>query len=146
MTQLPSSPFTIADAPPEAGNEIEAQLLRALRSELPQATNTGFVLTAKDHPGMLVGGLVAGTSYGWLLTKCLWVAQGHRKAGLGRSLMSRAEDKGRELGCHAAWLDTSSPAAMAFYTQLGYTPFGQLTNRDRQHPPTHQRWFMQKAL
>jgi GNAT superfamily N-acetyltransferase len=92
------------------------------------------------------GSCPSSANYGWLLTKCLWAAQGHRKAGLGRSLMVRAEDKGRALGCHAAWLDTSSPAAMAFYTQLGYTPFGQLANHAGQHPATHCRWFMQKAL
>ena len=145
MTHHPNA-NTITEALPDAGHEIEAQLLRALRSELPQATNTGFVLTATDPHGTLVGGFVVGTSYGWLLTKCLWVAHGHRNAGLGRSLMARAEDKGRALGCHAAWLDTSSPAAMAFYTQLGYTPFGQLANRAGQHPAAHCRFFLQKAL
>ena len=105
MSHHPNA-ITITEALPEAGHEIEAQLLRALRSELPQATNTGFVLTATDPHGTLVGGLVAGTSYGWLLTKCLWVAQGHRNAGLSRSLMERSDDKGRALCCNDACLDT----------------------------------------
>jgi hypothetical protein len=55
---------TIADAPAQAGQEIEAQLLRALRSALPQAENTSFVLSATDPHGVVVGGLVASTSCG----------------------------------------------------------------------------------
>jgi predicted N-acetyltransferase YhbS len=136
----------ITDAPAEVGREIEAQLLQSLRNALPQGENSSFVLSARNQEGVLVGGLVASTSYGWLLTKCLWVAEKHRNIGLGRSLMLRAEEKGLEIGCHGAWLDTSSPSAMSFYSKLGYTSFGQLENRQLQQPPNHRRWFMSKEL
>lgn len=59
----------ITDAPAEVGREIEAQLLQSLRSALPQGENSAFVLSARNPEGVLVGGLVASTSYGWLLTK-----------------------------------------------------------------------------
>jgi len=139
-------PVKILDASGDLAATIEAQLLNALRSALPQGHNTSFVMSAEDQDGVVVGGLVASTSYGWLLTKCLWVAQDRRGEGVGHSLMAGAEQKARELGCHGAWLDTSSPEAMNFYLKLGYLAFGQLTNSDGQQPPFHRRWFMSKSL
>ncbi|MCG8441410.1 MAG: GNAT family N-acetyltransferase [Caulobacterales bacterium] len=125
---------------------IEAELLAALRRRRPQAVNERIVLTALRGEGELVGGLEASTSYGWLLIKTLWVAPQARRAGLGRSLVMRAEEKACALGCHGAWLDTSSEAAKAFYVALGYMAFAALENGRDQHPAGHQRWFMKKAL
>ena len=139
-------PVKILDAPSDLAVMVEAQLLHALRSDLPQGHNESFVLSAEDPQGVVIGGLVASTSYGWLLTKCLWVAEARRGQGFGLSLMAGAEEKAREIGCHGAWLDTSSPKAMNFYSKLGYTSFGQLTNSDAQYPPFHRRWFMSKLL
>lgn len=140
------SPVTVGEADPKLGAYIEAQLLQSLRAHLPQAENGSFVLSATTHNGTVVAGLVAGTSYGWLLTKCLWVADAHRRTGLGRRLMLSAENKARGLGCHGAWLDTSNPEAHDLYATLGYEDFGELANQSGQHPPTHRRWFMRKSL
>lgn len=142
----PDNEIVIAKDGPEVGHDIEAELLHALRTALPQARNTGFVLAARKPDGTVIGGLTAGTSYGWLLVKTLWVAESCRHRGTGRRLMARAEEKGRNLGCHGDWLDTSSPKAKAFYTKLGYKTFGQLINSAEQHPASHRRWFMEKKL
>ena len=139
-------PVKILDASDDLAVMVEAQLLHSLRSDLPQGHNASFVLSAEDPQGIVIGGLVASTSYGWLLTKCLWVAEDRRGEGVGLSLMESAEEKARKFGCHGAWLDTSSPKAMNFYSKLGYTPFGQLANSDAQQPPFHRRWFMSKSL
>ena len=141
-----TNPVKIVDAPGDVGVMIEAQLLHALRNALPQGQNTSFALSATDQHGVVVSGLVASTSYGWLLTKCLWVAEERRGEGAGQSLMAGAEEKARKIGCHGAWLDTSNPKAVNFYSKLGYTPFGQLSNSDVQQPPFHRRWFMSKSL
>ncbi|MBT8098993.1 MAG: GNAT family N-acetyltransferase [Gammaproteobacteria bacterium] len=129
-----------------AGQLLETELLASLRNCLPQAENSHFVLAAQDPHGRLLGGVSATTSYGWLLVKTLWVHSDYRRSGLGRALMARAERKGVETGCHGAWLDTSNPAAMQFYLQLGYVTFGKLTNRKDQPPDDHTRWFLKKAL
>ncbi|MGI9499255.1 MAG: hypothetical protein ACR2P3_04410, partial [Geminicoccaceae bacterium] len=63
----PHAEITIAEDEPEIADRIEAELLHSLRSALPQAPNTSFVLSARAPDGALVGGLSAGTSYGWLL-------------------------------------------------------------------------------
>jgi GNAT superfamily N-acetyltransferase len=138
--------ISISHDDPESAERIEAELLRSLRQTASQAENTGFVLSAKSPDGLLVGGLTAGTSYGWLLVKTLWVAASLRGGGVGQSLMNQAEDRARATLCHGAWLDTSSPDAMRFYLKLGYEPFGRLSNAQGQHPEGHKRWFMKKAL
>ena len=86
-----ASPLMIVDAPADLGVVIEGQFLRSLRSALPQSQNVGFALSANDPCGVLVGGLVASMSYGWLIAKCLWVADERRGEGLGKTLMARAE-------------------------------------------------------
>lgn len=60
--------------------------------------------------------------------------------------MSRAEAGWRALGCHGAWLDTSSPEARRFYLALGYVDFAFLANGPSDDPPEHCRWFMKKVL
>ena len=125
---------------------LEGELLSSLWGELEQSLNTGFTLMAKDSTGELIGGVVAGTSYGWLLVKILWVAESHRGAGVGSALMRATEVKGSELKCHCAWLDTSNPGAYQFYSRLGYEVFGTLENVEGQFPAEHCRWFMKKAL
>jgi predicted N-acetyltransferase YhbS len=124
---------------------LEAHLLADLRQDLPQATNTAFVLAAHLN-GELVGGLTASSAYGWLLVKVLWVRHDQRGLGLGRSLMQQAEQKARTLSCHGVWLDTSNPSAKEFYLRQSYEVFGVLENTPEQFPPNHKRWLMRKML
>lgn len=131
---------------PADGAEIERALLRVLAQQQTQARNTRFDLVCRGADGTLVAGLSASTSYGWLLIKTLWVADDLRRAGHGRALVACAEEMARDVGCHAAWLDTSSAGARAFYAALGYTPFGQLDNGPGEQPPDHTRWFLRKSL
>jgi len=125
---------------------IESELLKSLRTELTQSTNSNLVLAAKDSKGNLIGGLAGSISYGWLLVKLLWVSDKFQELGIGRSLMDKAESEAFNYDCHSVWLDTSNPKAMKFYSSLGYETFGQLSNKESQHPNDHSRWFMKKQL
>ena len=136
---------TIDEGDDAVAATVEANLLAALR-RAPQGTNTAFTLAARDGDGGLVGGLSATTAYGWLLVKTLWVDDAARGQGIGRALMARAEARARDLGCHGAWLDTSSASARGFYERLGYAAFGRLVNNGDAVPAGHRRWFMQKPL
>ncbi|MGV1908295.1 GNAT family N-acetyltransferase [Agrobacterium cavarae] len=131
---------------PNAAADVEAELLCTLRESLPQAQNLSLTFAARNADGQLVGGVSGSTSYGWLLIKTLWVRADARLAGLGSRLLTAAEDRGRDIGCHSAWLDTSSPEAMSFYEKRCYRPFGRLANADNQFPPSHRRTFMKKSL
>lgn len=125
---------------------LEMKLLSALQNTNTQAENSTITLAARNSEDQIVGGLVASTSYGWLLVKILWVDNEHQRSGIGRSLMKQVESSALARGCHSAWLDTSSADARKFYFALGYEIFGELQNHDEQWPPGHHRWFMRKAL
>lgn len=125
---------------------LEAKLLESIRSETEQSVNTSFELVERDNLGNIIGGLVASVSYSWLLIKIVWVDKEHRNKGIGAKLLVQAETQAVTLGSHSAWLDTSNPNALKFYTKMGYLPFAELKNTLKQIPANHQRWFMKKAL
>ncbi|MEM7461374.1 MAG: GNAT family N-acetyltransferase [Pseudomonadota bacterium] len=126
--------------------QVERELLSALGDANQQAVNSSIVLSARDDSGKLIGGITASTSYGWLLIKTLWVRDEHRGAGIGRLLVEKMQDCGKDADCHAAWLDTSNLDAKYFYARLGYEVFGTLENIEGQFPAGHKRWFMKKNL
>lgn len=130
----------------QIADAIERALLASLSRSNTQAVNDTFVLASRDENGALAGGVTGSTSYGWLLIKTLWVDETMRGTGLGKQLVLEAESRGRKLGCHNVWLDTSSVSAHSFYSHLGYNDFGALENKKHQVPVGHCRWFMKKAL
>ena len=139
--------WTIVENDPVGADAVARGLHVALRSELPQSDiDAQIVLTIKGVDDAVIAGVVAHTPYGWLHVRMLWVDTPHRGQGLASVLMDRAEAKGREGGCHGAWLDTSNPRAKSFYERRGYAAFGALANGPGQKPATHQRWFMKKMF
>ncbi len=137
--------ISIGEGTQDSAQELEVNLLKALHKIQTQSDNNSYTLVAEDKNN-LIGGVVASTSYGWLLVKILWVEEAYQGNGLGTSLMHQVETKAKEDGCHGAWLDTSNPKAMAFYTRLGYEVFGKLSNGDQHYPQNHNRWFMKKMF
>lgn len=126
--------------------KIEKSLLSALSKNQIQGKNENILFSLTDADNKIIGGITGSTSYGWLLVKTLWVQDSHNGKGYGTALMKAAENRGRQLGCHAAWLDTSNSNAKSFYDKLGYSVFGMLSNESHQHPQKHTRWFMKKDL
>lgn len=138
--------FSIVSGDEGLAERLESELLSSLALNQEQALNTGFTLSANDADGELIGGVVASSSYSWLLVKILWVEESQRNLGVGRSLMAAAEAKAKELGCHSIWLDTSNAQAKRFYDVLGYEVFAKLENSEGHSPPDHCRWFMKKTF
>jgi GNAT superfamily N-acetyltransferase len=101
-----------------------------------------ITLFVRDLNGSVVGGLLGGTYWGWLVVEILWLAEVARHHGLGSQLLQHAEQIAIDRGCHAAHLDTMSFQAPAFYQQHGYTIFGVLEDL----PRGHQRYFLKKDL
>ena len=133
------------DADGAIAHELDHRLVEALRQNVPPNDAQQLTLAAR-RGGDLIGGLVGSTSYGWLLVKMLWVAEGERGQGLGTRLMAQAEAVARSRCCHGAWLDTSSARAEQFYARLGYAPFGALRNEVGERPQGHHRAFLAKRL
>jgi len=138
--------LTVEADPDAFAEEIEARLLASLRQNIPASDYAPFGIVARNAEGVILGGLIGGTSYGWLLVKMMWVAGDARGQGLGTRIMNLAEDVVRRRGCHGAWLDTSSRRARRFYEKLGYEAFGILENRDGERPAGHARFFLSKRF
>lgn len=100
------------------------------------------VLIGDPATGDVIGGLWGRTAFAWLFVELLFVPEALRGAGLGVSLVRRAETEAVRRGCRGAWLDTFSFQARGFYERLGYTVFGTLED----YPPGHRRFFMLKTF
>ena len=96
----------------------------------------------RDAAGMVVGGLVAETYWGWLHVDLLWVAAELHGRGYGSRLLAAAEAEAVRRGCGRAYLDTLGFQALTFYQQRGYRVFGELPDL----PPGHRRFYLTKRL
>jgi len=105
-------------------------------------TFTPLCILVRDEEGLVRGGLLGGTYWGWLVIEMVWLDESVRGQGYGRTLVTMAEPSAVRRGCHAAHLDTMSFQALDFYLKLGYTVFGRLDDL----PEGHSQIFLKKAL
>ena len=74
---------------------------------------TGYVTCIVDMGVMYVDSIIVGEAY--------------QKRGIGQALMKAAEDKGRQMGAHKAWLETGAAwDARKLYDLLGYAVVANL--------------------
>ncbi len=104
----------------------------------PAAERPYLTLSARDAAGEIVGGVVAEIHWTSLQIDYLWVDEGQRGHGLGRTLLLRAEAAGRERGCTWATLTTFDFQARGFYEKLGYRVVGEQTD----YPPGHSYYWL----
>ena len=103
---------------------------------------TPLTIAAKDSEGTLVGGLVGDTGWGWPYVNLLWVADGHRRHGIGRQLLRAAEVEGVRRGCAYAYLRTFDFQAPGFYERQGYVTFAV----QEDFPVGHRGFYLRKDL
>jgi GNAT superfamily N-acetyltransferase len=99
-------------------------------------------LAAYDESGKLRGGITGRVFLDALYFDLVWIDDEARGSGLGRALITRAEEDGKARGARYAWLNTLSWQARPFYEHLGYRVFGELPVLNGQH----RRHFMVKDL
>lgn len=92
-----------------------------------------LVLLAKDTQNAVVGGLSGFTFGGWFHIEILWVDENIRGAGLGKSLIARAEKEAAERGCRVVNVETFSFQAPEFYRKLNYEQFGEVKGIGNDH-------------
>ena len=75
---------------------------------------------AGNEAGHVVGGAVARTWGACAELLQLWVEPGHRRRGIGASLVRRFEEHAASQGCTVCYLTTFSFQAPGLYGALGY--------------------------
>jgi GNAT superfamily N-acetyltransferase len=127
---------------PEVEKAIVAPLIEYNNSKAGPGNGKPLVIAIRDVSGAVIGGLSGHTSRSWLFTHLLVLPEALRGQGLGKRLMTMAEEEAVARGCVGAWLDTFEFQARGFYEKLGYTCFGEIQD----YPPGQSRFFMKKQL
>ena len=99
-------------------------------------------LVEYDADGNVIAGLLGGTYWGWMSVDILWVAESHRKMGIGSRLLAEAEQEAARRGCHHVHLDTMSWQAPDFYKKHGYTVIGVLPDI----PKGNEKYLLMKEI
>jgi ribosomal protein S18 acetylase RimI-like enzyme len=121
---------------------VEKGLLSYNEVHLGQINYRKLAIAVKSPGNEVIAGLVGATLCGWVYVVTLWVTDEYRNRGIGKKLMSLAEEEGRRRGCHHIRLETSEAQAPDFYIKLGYSVFGVLDD----YPKGLKLYFFQKAL
>lgn len=95
-----------------------------------------------DEAGILHGGLLGYTQWGWLHVQVLWVANDQRKQGYGSRLLTAAEAEAARRGCRQGRLATYSFQARGFYERHGYQVWGTLDD----YPPGYTAYALRKSF
>lgn len=128
----------------DAGDQaaIEAGMDAYNQSRVGPDPTRPLWLTCRDPHGRITGGARCLIMWHWLLIDWLWIAEEHRRTGLGSRLLRRAEQAGMAQGCTGVMLNTFSFQAPEFYRRHGYEVFGRLADL----PPGEIRYWMSKQL
>ncbi len=80
---------------------------------------TSFAFTLRNN-GEFCGAIVSKALWGALHIRHLFISPDCRGQGMGRTLMEKAFERGKELHCHFAYVETLSFQALGFYQKLGF--------------------------
>ena len=111
---------------------------RAIRSAGP----TPLDILIRDAAGEIVGGLIASTYWGWLELDVLWVQEGLRRHGYGRTLLRMAEAEARTRGCSLRDADDLQLPGARVLRGEGYRVVGEMAD----YPPGAAYYWMRKDL
>jgi GNAT superfamily N-acetyltransferase len=121
-----------------AFNDVRSEHHRAIRSTEP----TPLDILIRNEASEILGGLISSTYWRWLEVNILWVAEGLRRLGHGRTLLRMAEAEARTRGCTHVMLTTYSFQARGFYEKEGYRVAGEMAD----YPPGATYYWMRKDL
>lgn len=136
--------FTLTDKPEPADIKCLSDGLTAHMTGAGHPTEwREFAVFARDENGHIRGGAAGNSGQCAIFIRLLWVHEAERRRGLGRQLLTMAEDEGRRRGCHTAFLDTFSFQAPLYYPQFGYAEFGRIEGLGPQRNVT-RTWFVKR--
>lgn len=105
---------------------IDAGLDASNMASAPLSDVRPIACVARASSGAVVGGALGRTWGTCAELQQLWVAQAHRRKGIGSQLVRRFEAGVMARGCRTFYLTTFSFQAPALYLSLGYEIAAQL--------------------
>ena len=112
--------YTTHDEAIPAASAIDAGLDAFNLQAAPLDGVVPIVCIARTASGDVAGGAVARTWGRCAELQQLWVAEQHRRQGIGRQLVRLYEERARTRGCTTFYLTTFSFQAPSLYRALGY--------------------------
>lgn len=135
--------ITLEETPDEAAMTAIGEGLSKFNEQHVGPDPTSHVwVVARGEDGSVVGGLHGVVCWRWFYVNMLWLDEPARGAGLGSSLLRRAEAAARDRGCLNVYLYTFSFQAPDFYRRHGYEAFGELED----FPGENRQFWMRKSL
>jgi GNAT superfamily N-acetyltransferase len=111
--------FEINTAPSSTNIKFLGDKINQESIEYGDAYNFGLFVYDEDNT--IIGGANGSIIFGGIYTDQLWVDNKFRGTSLGRKIMEKVDDFGRENGCKMASVTTMSfQNAKGFYEKLGY--------------------------
>jgi len=101
-----------------------------------------FIVSEIDENNEIIGGIVCTIVGQWLEIDFLWVKESQRGKGLGKILLSEAEEIGIKNKCTRAFLTTMNFQAKPFYLKYGY----KIVYVQKDYPLINEKYFMEKVL
>lgn len=121
---------TLVDLTDEQAEYINEQLYTYNKEHI-QYRLEGGVHIGIEIDGLLVGGLNAYmTVFHILYVDTVFVAEEHRRTGIGRKLICEMEKCAKKMGANMIRLDTFDWQGYEFYKRLGYEEVGHYYNEE----------------
>jgi len=97
-------------------------LCKMIDAEIPDKDPVyDYAFLIRDNDDKIIAGCNGFVFFGAIYIDQLWVHRDYRKQGLGKKLVDKVHEFGREAGCRMTTLSTMSfQGALGFYEKLGY--------------------------
>ncbi|GAA5218509.1 GNAT family N-acetyltransferase [Corallincola platygyrae] len=105
-------------------------------------TSIDLAVFVRSEEGEVIGGLTASCSCGNLRLEEMWLPEHARGNGIGKRVLTKAEQLAVENGCVQSVVSTTSFQARPFYEANGYQLVGTIDDL----PVGHATFFLVKRL
>lgn len=101
-----------------------------------------YSILLKNQSKEIIAGIITRMYLKSMYVEVFWIDEQYRKKGIGTELLSKVENRAKEVGCTFICLDTFSFQAIEFYKKCGYSIFGLLED----YPDNIKRYYLKKYL
>ncbi|MHA3914069.1 GNAT family N-acetyltransferase [Halovulum sp. GXIMD14793] len=118
--------FELLENDTALARRLEARIAAEIAPQAAQSGRDTFAIASYGPDRKIMAGGQVQHGLGLAEIRALWVAQTHRRQGLGRELLTRLETEAKARGAGTMMLSCPDPQANPFCTELGYRPLATL--------------------